>query len=270
MKSSRKVELMLLTCCRTSGRAGIQGARVWSLCVAISLLACADLARGGNPSTQPARNEKPTIEALVHNLANPDARVRESARTSLLRLGREDLPDLKRALKKARPLLPSQVSAVREIVRQVYLSGEEYKTEGRGFLGILMDPASDVDLVPDNDSRNLGIVVTDRIPGFCAGRGLLDGDIILGKAPDRLEPFVPFRNTDDLKRAIAPSKPGVAVHLVVLRQGEVMVLPLKPDPNPQEIGSPEQIPAFVAEREKHFAAYWQREFADLVAARVAG
>jgi len=49
-----------------------------------------------------------------------------------------------------------------------------------------------------------------------------------------------------------------------------MVLPLKPDAKPQEIGSAEQIPAFVAEREKRFAAYWQREFADLVAMRVAG
>ena len=261
---------MSLTCCRTSGRAGMRGGRAWFLCVAISLLAAASLARAGVPSTQPASNEKPTIETLVHNLANPDGRVRESARVSLLRLGREDLPDLKRALKKARPLLPSQVSAVREIVRQVYLSGEEYKTDGNGFLGILMDPASDVDLVPDNDSSNLGIVVTDRIPGFCAGRGLLDGDIILGKAPDRFEPFVPFRNTNDLKRAVAPTKPGVVVKLVVLRQGEVMVLALKPDAKPQEIGSAEQIPAFVAEREKRFVAYWQREFADLVAMRVAG
>ena len=261
---------MSLTCRGTSGRAGMPAPGVWSLCVAIVLITFGQPARAGAPSTQPAHNGKPTVESLVHNLANPDARVRESARTSLLCLGREDLQDLKRALKKSRPLLPSQVSAVREIVRQVYLSGEEYKTEGRGFLGILMDPASDVDLVPDNDSRNLGIVVTDRIPGFCAGRGLLDGDIILGRAADGLEPFVPFRSTDDLKRAVAPSRPGVVVRLVVLRQGEVMVLPLKPDPNPQEIASPEQIPAFVAEREKHFAAYWQREFADLVVTRVAG
>ena len=244
------------------------GMAVRVILVAIAVIAFTDQsARAGSPSTQPSgERQPPTLETLVRNLGNPDPRVHESARVTLLRLGRDDLPDLKRALKKSRPLLPSQAAAIRAIVRQVYLSGEEYKTEGQGFLGILMGPNSDADFVPDNEGRGLGVVVTDRIPGFTAGRGLIDGDIILGKA----NPFIPFRDSNDLKRVIAPTKPGMTVLLSVLRQGEIIVVPLKPDPNPVEIQTVDQIPSFIADRDKRFEEYWKREFADLLNTRVAG
>jgi len=254
---------MLLTCLSTSGRSGV--ARIAVRLFFIVALSAPQFARAGAPATQPAPKEPPTLETYVKNLANPDARVRDAGRTALLRLGREDLPDLKLAVKKSRPLLPSQAAAIRGIVRQVYLSGEHYRSEGHGFLGILMDSA-EADIVPQNDSPYLGVVVTDRIPGFCAGRGLQDGDILLGTA----RPFAPFRTSDDLKRAIVPTKPGVTVLLTVLRQGELIIVPIKPDPNPQDILTPPQIPLFVAEREKRFDEYWQREFASLLSTRVAG
>jgi hypothetical protein len=258
---------MLLTCRGTSGGRGVAGVGVClTLCVVVLL--APPSARAGAPATQPAQKQKeaPTLESHIRNLANPDPRVREAGRAALLRLGREDLSDLKLAVKKSRPLLPSQAAALHAIVRQVFLSGERYKSEGRGFLGILMDSASaEADFVPENDSRNIGVVVADRIPGFCAGRALQDGDVLLGTA----KPFIPFRSSSDLRNTVMP-KPGITVLLTVLRQGEVIIVPLTPDPAPQDIISPDQIPPFVAEREKRFSAYWDREFASLLNTRVAG
>jgi len=241
------------------------GVAVGILLLTFFSLAAGPRAMAGSPATQPAPAQSPGLETQVRNLANPDPHVRDAARSALMRLSRDDLPELKLAIKKARPLLPSQASAVRGIVRQVYISGEQYKPEARGFLGILMDRANpEVDFVPENDSHNLGIVVTERIPGFCAGRVLLDGDILLGTA----RPFVPFRNSADLVNTVMP-RPGITVLLSVLRQGEVIVIALKPDPKPLDLAA-EQIPPFTAEREKRFSDYWQREFANLLNNRVAG
>jgi hypothetical protein len=224
-------------------------------------------AAAGTPTSQPAQGETNLLDSLVRNLGNPDPRVRDAGRTALLRLRREDLAELKKAMAKSRPLLPAQTSALRVIVRQIYLAEEKYNTDGHGFLGIIMDGSNpDADLVPGNDTTDLGVVVTERIPGFCAARWLLDGDIVLGMA----RPFVPFHRTNDLRTTIGPMKPGTNVGLLVLRQGQLTTVVLKPDPNPQEIQSIDQIPGFEAEREKRFTAYWNQEFRPLLNAKVAG
>src|SRR6185437_9737492 len=151
-------------------------------------------AAGGTPATQPASGGKSSIGRLLGNLANPDPQVRLAGRTGLMRLKREDLPQLRAVIEKGQPLMPSQAAVLRQIVREIYLSGEKYEPEGHAFMGIMMDIGSSLqaDFVPDNDSAitALGVIVADCIPGFCAARGLLEGDVILGTA----NPYEPFHN----------------------------------------------------------------------------
>ena len=235
------------------------GVGVW-----IVLAATAGFVRAGEPASRPAEGGKSTISRYLDDLANPDPQVREAGRAGLMRISRQDLPELRGAVQKARPLLPAQAAALQQIVREVYLAGEKYQREPQGFLGILMDMGGagfGQDLVPENDngSRSLGVVVADRIPGFCAARRLLDGDVILGLA----NPFEPFRQSEDLRRIISGMKPGVTIQLLVLRRGQVIEVPLTLDAHPTET-VPDNGEIFRAKREEKFDEYWRREFEPLV------
>lgn len=244
---------------RSFGRRWGIGVGVWLVLVTLG-----GWLRAGEPASRPADAGDSTIAKSLDALANPDPQVRLSGRAALMRLNRQDLPELRRAVERARPLLPSQAAALQQIVREVYLAGEKYQREPQGFLGILMDlggAALGQDLVPENEngSRSLGVVVADRIPGFCAARRLLDGDVILGLA----SPFEPFRQSEDLRRIIGGMKPGVTVRLLVLRRGQVVEVPITLDAHPAET-MPDNGELFRAKREERFAAYWQREFEPLV------
>ena len=71
------------------------------------------------------------------DLASPDAGVREAAKVSLMAMGRDDVPGLRKLVEERKPLLPSQAAVLKEIVTQMYLAGDAYETAGReGFLGI--------------------------------------------------------------------------------------------------------------------------------------
>jgi len=234
--------------------------------VCLAVLALAGESRAGAPTSQPAAaadSRRATIAKNLEELASPDPQVRESGRAALMRLSRQDLPELRGVIEKARPLLPSQAGALQLIVREVYLAGEKYNAEPRGFLGIMMDmsAAFQQDFVPENEDgrRSMGVVVADRIPGFCAARRLLDGDVILGLA----NPFKPFRQSDDLKLAIGQIPPGKTVRLLVLRRGQVMEISLTLDAYAIET-QPDNGEIFRAKREKKFEQYWQREFEPLL------
>jgi hypothetical protein len=183
-----------------------------------------------------------------------------------MRLTRDDLPELRRVVEKTRPLLPSQTAALRQIVREVYLGGEKYEPDPKGFLGILMDTGAtgQADFVPDNGMPGvLGVIVTDCIPGFCAARGIVEGDVILGTS----RPFEPFHNYEDLRLVIGGLPAGATVRLLVLRRGQVTEVTLKLDAHPKDMVSAEQAEPFRVAREKKFDAYWKREFEELVNGR---
>jgi hypothetical protein len=205
---------------------------------------------------------------MLSSLGSQDSHVREAARAALVRLKRADLPELRRAIEKARPLLPSQTAMLPLIVREIYLAEEKYEPLETGFLGILMDPSSlgQADFVPENDSatRALGVVVTGCIPGFCAGRAILDGDLILGTT----KPFRPFRRYEDLRDVIGGLPAGTVVKLLILRRGQVIEATLKLDAHPKELPSPDQVTPFAAARDKRFDAYWKREFEPVMRGKV--
>jgi hypothetical protein len=240
---------------------------VWAGALVFFILISGGHVAAETPATQPAGAAKVSIERMLGNLANPDPQVRLAGRSGLMRLMRRDLPQLRAIVEKVRPLLPSQAAALRQIVREIYLAGEKYEPDPNAFMGIMMDPSSvQADFVPENDSAStsMGVIVADCIPGFCASRGLLEGDIILGVS----NPFEPFHNSGDLTKVIGGMPAGTSVKLLVLRRGQLIEVSLTLDAHPHEIPTSEQVPLFRAEREKKFETFWRREFEPLIAGMV--
>ena len=212
----------------------------------------------------PSADDVASMGKALSDLASADATIRESARVHLMRLNRDDLPALEKLVRHARPLAPAQAVALRQIVREVYLAGEEYEKKGnQGFLGILMDAASlnNHDLPQQSDRPAApGVVVADRIPGFCASRMLVDGDVILGTT----DPPHVFNSPPDLQAVIIASDPGTIIHLQVLRHGQVIDVPLKLDSKPFEADGDLATENFRLRRAEKFNEYWRESFALLL------
>jgi hypothetical protein len=168
----------------------------------------------------------------------------EKATAQLMQQRRQDGQQIQRAMQQLQQQANSQATAPQF-----------------GFLGIWMDELQQVDQVPENDlHRPMGVIVADRIPGFCAARNLINGDIILGLA----SPFTPFHGMDDLKGAVGGSPPGTVVSLLVLRRGQVMRVTLTLDAKPSGTLLLDAGISFRAERQKKFDAYWQATFKPLL------
>jgi S1-C subfamily serine protease len=129
-------------------------------------------------------------------------------------------------------------------------------------MGVLMSEASmaQADFVPDNDLPvAIGVIVSERIPGFCAARRLLDGDVILGVA----SPMKAFRNARDLQETIGGLRPGTTVRLLVLRNGQVIEVDLTLDAHPVQ-NTTDAIEVLRSRRQKKFEDYWKKEFEPLL------
>lgn len=224
--------------------------------------------RAGPASTRPAQSadELSPMRSWLTELASPDACVREVARVHLMKLKREQLPELRNLVEQCRPLAPSQAIVLRQIVQEVFLSGEPYEAEPHhGFLGILMGEAdlSMRDQPQEDDERSApGVVVIDRIPGFCAARTLIDGDVILGTSEQV------FAGPSVLKLAIQQKSPGDIVQLRVLRHGRLIDVPLTLDAHPAQVTSESAVFAFKAKRLARFNEYWEKTFAPLLKEQV--
>jgi hypothetical protein len=244
-----------------SRRAALSEGLAMPCYLAVLGLALASVARAEHPPTT-----RPSMQRMFADLADTDERVREAARLGLMRLTRDDLPALGAVVQKARPLRPAQAAALRGIVQEIYLSGEIYKREpGKGFLGVMMDDSATT-VTPnwtENESpASAGVIVAERIPGFCAARWLIDGDVILGT----MSPFRIFKSAMDLKQTIGPLGAGGTARLLVFRRGQVMEVTLRLDPMPAEMSDTtdtDQRTAFRARRQKKFEDYWNREFEPL-------
>lgn len=236
------------------------------LLLAAALVVHADA--DSEPATRPAAQviDQGAIAKWFSDLAGTDPETREHARDHLMRLTRGDLPQLEQLLRRTPRLAPSQVIALRQIIQEIYLGGEPYdkETEGgeHGFLGITMDQvdSSPQDLQQPNDEGQApGIVVAGRFSGFCAGRMLRDGDVILGcTGPDTV-----FKTTRDLINAISGAEPGATLRLKVLRHGQVIVVPVVLDSRPRGL-DPRNVDSFRQQRAEKFDEYWRQTFAPLL------
>jgi hypothetical protein len=243
----------------------------WFVCIVIG---CALVARGGVPTTLPATTQPglefqadSPVRGWFRDLASPDNAKRDEARTQLMGLSREDLPRLKELVEKNQPLVVEQAAALHEIVVHVYLSGETYPqdTSKQGFLGLSWSPKM------DEDSLRLGVPVENRLPGFPSFQMLRTGDLILGVLlrPDLPPQELPNIRTPSLrvmKQVISAAGANRDVVLEVLRQGQVLRVPLKLDPRPFLLLT--EVDSFSAERLQKGEEYWQQEFVPLLRAGI--
>jgi hypothetical protein len=198
------------------------------------------------------------------DLDDPDASVRERARVSLMGLRRRDLPAFQKLVQDSRPLAPAQAAVLKQLVLHVYLAGEPYETTGSlGFLGVRMQPTSVRIPAAEGAEQTIaavGVVIVERMPGFVGSRMLLDGDVILGLAERQDARMVdPF----DFAAVIQSINPGTTVHFQILRQGQVVRVPVTLDPKPIE-SEPVLLQRLVERRLEKAEDYWNRAFAGLV------
>jgi hypothetical protein len=226
-------------------------------------------ARGEQPTTAPATrpaSDLVSIRQHLARLASDNFGVRESARIALMGLERSALPTLREAVKQSLPLEPSQAVVLREIVAQVYLTGDKYEiAEGeQGFLGITLP---DTMLVEDRGLLTLGrgVAVVSRVPGFCAYRMLQNGDVLLSMTFGATT--VEFNRPDDLSTSVRAVRAGQTITFEVLRQGAILRLPITLDPRPaapDNIGSLQWLREFNNRRADAVEEYWSKDFAPLL------
>jgi hypothetical protein len=213
------------------------------------------------PTTQQA-SSLPAIKQLLSQLAADNYLTRENARIALMGLKRTELPLLRDAVRQSMPLMPSQVTVLRDIVTQVYLAGDIYVADedGRGFLGVHLP------FWGRPEERSLlnverGVVVVSRVPGFCAYRMLQDGDVLLSMA-DGAGGTIEFGSTEQLVDAVRSAKAGDTVQFEVLRQGEILSIPITLDRKPMNLTM--QIEEFNGRRADQVNDLWERDFAPLL------
>jgi len=243
-----------------------------------------------DPANRPVQMAKWFAE-----LASADGKVRDTAKVNLMGLGRDDLPALRKLVEQRRPLLPSQAVVLKEIVTQIYLSGDTFDTaiNGReGFLGIRPAEVSIGTRQPEEQqpgqqpgqqavqlgapfpgefgmvdaSQVCGIMVMDRMPGFAGARVLQNGDVIL----DIVErPKVQFRGAAEFSLAIRALGAGEKVHFDVLRQGQVIRLEIILGPRPDEasenvVGGMNPMQKLLDRRAQEVNDLWESQFAPLL------
>jgi hypothetical protein len=232
--------------------------------VAVVILAAPVLAEDQPKKQQPA--ERPEVAAMRQafgELDDTDAAVREAARLKLMGLRRQDLPAFQKLVQDSLPLMPAQAAVLRQIVTHVYLAGETYETTGaEGFLGVKMQETS-VRLPGAEGAEQfapaVGVVIVERMPGFVGARMLLDGDVILGVVE---RPDVRTLGMYEFQMVVKSITPGTAVHFQVMRQGQVIRVPVAPDPRPFEADGLMQ--NLISTRQRKADEYWDRSFGPLV------
>jgi len=200
------------------------------------------------------------MKQSLAELDDPDAAVRETARLKLMGMRRQDLPAFQKLVQESLPLAPSQAAVLRQIVTQAFLAGEPYDTTGtEGFLGVKMQEAN-VRLPAaegaDQFAPAVGVVIVERMPGFVGARMLVDGDVVLGIVE---RPDVRTLGMYEFQMVVKSVTPGTTVHFQVMRQGQVIRVPVAPDPRPFEADGLMQ--DLIYRRQRKAEEYWEKAFA---------
>ena len=118
--------------------------------------------------------------------------------------------------------------------------------------------------IPDPDAV-YGVVIVERMPGFCGARMLQDGDVILGLVE---RPTIQIRGPTEFSLAVRSMGAGQTVTFLILRQGQVIRVPVTLDPRPDAAdfvpGAVSPMKDLLDERDKTAREYWEKEFAPLV------
>lgn len=212
------------------------------------------------------REERPELVSMRQwfaELDDPDAAVRDAARLKLMGMRRQDLPAFRQLVHESVPLQPSQAAVLRQVVTHVYLAGEGYETtNAEGFLGVKMQETSV--RLPAADRAEpfapaVGVVIVERMPGFAGARMLVDGDVILGVVE---RPDVRTLGVYEFQMVVKAVTPGTTIHFQVMRQGQVIRVPIAPDPRPFEADVNMQDLTY--RRQRKADEYWEKSFAPVV------
>jgi hypothetical protein len=234
------------------------------------LLALPHCCVAATPVTRPAGTaalapDGRQLRLWVAGLMDPDASERQRSREALLNLKRSDLPALRAAVGDFKSLDERTVDELRDVVGHVFLTGEPYDKEEAGFLGVTMS-LSEFAGEPGAAQRP-EIVIDARMPGFEGYRALQDGDAVLDIEEASLPQ--PARRLHFIE-TIKGFKPGQKLTLKVLRQGQVLRVPVTLSPRPAErsdeieMAYEARVKALRDRRDQTAGEYWRREFAPLV------
>ena len=135
----------------------------------------------------------------------------------------KDLPRLRELVAGARPLRPSQATALHDIVTHVWLASEPYPSDASagGFLGLSWSRTEEQGWVDPP-----GLLVSMRVPGFCAYRHLRDGDVVIGIAEFEGQQFV---HSSQLTSVLKEVRPGTTLNFLVVRGGLTVRVPIALD-----------------------------------------
>lgn len=255
---------------------------LFQISLAFCLLAALPRLQAQSPATQPTTQPADQLAAnspirgWFRQLADPDPKIRDRAKTDLMGISADDLPRLRQLVVESQPLSPAQSGVLYDIVIQAYLASQPYRVwgttyansfgEGNSyFLGITW---SDLNL--QTEPARLGAIVEERLPGFPSYRFLRTGDMILGVyfQPDRPlneKPNVVTHTVGALIDAIHLQGARELV-LEVLRDGETIRIPVTMAPRPVDadplvLGA---VQAFNEARVVQADAYYNENFAPLV------
>lgn len=217
------------------------------------------------PELPPPPADLSLIRSTFANLSSADATVRAQSLTWLLSLRSADLPSLQKVVEAARPLAPAQAMVLRQIVTQVYLSGQGYESiPATGFLGVRMEQIHvGYNAVPQGAAApGFAVIITERMAGFAGARMLRDGDIILGIVE---RPGLTITDTMNFSQAVREMGAGAVIHFQLLRDGQVKTVGVKLDPRPQAADpfGVTQMEDLLARRKSSADEYWRSHFAAL-------
>ena len=213
----------------------------------------------GSATTRPAGHSP--MATWLDQLGDSDAAVRREARYQLMGLTRDDLPALRRVVAAAAPLSADQVSALRDVVSHVYLSGEPLSDDwSNGFVGLYWPLDGLKEAVYCHD---LGTPVMVRIPGMPAYRELQVDDVILGIEG---RPDVDCRYQDKFRDAIGEYQAAQRLTLRILRGGRQIEVNITLSRRPAALYGvqADDLSGWIADWQLKAGVYWNREFAPLV------
>jgi len=97
------------------------------------------------------------------------------------------------------------------------------------------------------------------MPGFAGARMLLDGDVVLGVVE---RPDVRTLGMYEFQMVVKSVTPGTTIHFQVMRQGQVIRVPVAPDPRPFDADGLMQ--DLIYRRQRKADDYWEKSFAQVL------
>jgi S1-C subfamily serine protease len=204
------------------------------------------------------------IRDWIKDLDDADSARREEAFGRLLGLERADLQALRHAAGGFLPLSPAQAAALHQVVVHVFLTGETYEANRTaGFLGVRLGDVVELNLAAGDQqpaNQRSGVVIIDRMPGFCGYQALRDGDIIVA-ITDR--PATLISSLENLRVVIQSFAAGQTIHMQIIRQGQLVGVQAVLDGTPVQVN---QMPLeqMLRDRQTKAEKYWWEHFGELL------